>query len=58
MIDWVEIKSWHVVKLTRSIEARTLCGRAAKVGAEIKAELPAGRSCESCLRILARQIDQ
>lgn len=54
---WVKIKSWHAVRLTRSIEPRTLCGRKASGDAEVVDTLPAGKSCESCLRIVARRAD-
>jgi len=53
-IEWVLIKSWHAIRLTRSIEPRTLCGRIAAGSAEVRTDLPAGKSCESCLRIVAR----
>jgi hypothetical protein len=56
-IEWVRIKSWHAVRLTRSLTPRTLCGRDAGAGAETSAALPAGRSCENCLRIVARRAD-
>lgn len=51
---YVRIRSWHVIRVTRSIAPRTLCGRVAPGGAETSGTLPAEKSCESCLRILAR----
>ena len=56
-MTWVKIKSWHAVRLTRSIEPRTYCGRSASRDAEISNDLPSEKSCESCLRILARKVD-
>lgn len=55
VLMYVKLRSWHVVRLTRSIEARTLCGRRAKMGAVFSDDLPAEKSCESCLRIRERQ---
>lgn len=49
---WVKIVSWHAVRLTRSIEPRTLCGRVASADAPTSPNLPGGeKSCESCLRL-------
>ena len=56
-IEWVKIRSWHAVRLTRSIEPRTLCGRTASMRGQRSETLPAGKSCESCLRIIARRVD-
>lgn len=56
-IEWVKFNSWHAVRLTRSLRARTMCGRVAKIGAETSSTLPADKSCESCLRIVARRAD-
>jgi hypothetical protein len=61
-VEWVQVHpgkryAWHAVRLTRSIEPRTLCGRVAVAGAEIRDTLPAGRSCEACLRTVARRAD-
>ncbi len=57
-VSWVRIRSWHVVRLTRSIEYRTECGRTAPRKAETSDTLPAEKSCETCLRIIARRGDQ
>jgi hypothetical protein len=54
---WVQIRSWHAVKLTRSIESRTLCGRIAAQSAPVSDTLPGEKSCETCLRIVARRAD-
>ena len=56
-IGWVKIVSWHAIRATRSIEPRTLCGRIAAGDAPISAVLPAERSRENCLRIVARRAD-
>lgn len=58
VIEWVRIRSWHAIRLTRSIEPRTLCGRKATGDAPLSDTLPADKSCETCLRIVARQADQ
>ena len=59
MTDWkyVQLRSWHVVLTpTRAINGyRTLCGRNAS-GPTVN-KLPAGRSCETCLRIATRRSD-
>ena len=53
--SWVLLKSWHAIRLTRSIDPITLCGLRSAPGAEISLELPGAKSCENCLRILARK---
>jgi hypothetical protein len=55
---WIRIRSWHgVLTPTRVPNSyRTLCGRTAH-GTPAD-DLPAGKSCESCLRIIARKADQ
>ena len=56
-VKWVQIRSWHAVKAQDEPEgwATTYCGRAV-AGLAVDA-LPAGRSCESCLRSIARKMD-
>lgn len=54
---WIEIRSWHAIRLTRSIEPRTVCGRVAKADAPTSPDLPGRKSCETCLRIITRKID-
>jgi hypothetical protein len=50
-VIWVKIRSWHAVE---NHALKTLCGR--QVQGEVQAAvLPGGKSCESCLRIIARQ---
>lgn len=56
-VMWVKIRSWHAVRLTRSIEPRTVCGRTAPQSAPVSDVLPGEKSCESCLRIIARRVD-
>lgn len=44
--------SWHIVRLTRSLEPRTLCGLQATPGSRTTQTFPFGeRTCESCLRL-------
>ena len=52
---WVRVISWHGIRIPSPIEGVivTMCGRVA-VG-EISNTLPAGKTCESCLRIIARE---
>lgn len=55
-VRWVKIRSWHAVKGERILRVwRTQCGRYA-MGDPVN-ELPAERSCETCLRIVARLAD-
>lgn len=49
MVSYFRIHSWHILRLTRSIEPRSLCGRRGKADAETSTTLPAEKSCESCL---------
>jgi hypothetical protein len=56
-ILYVRTRSWHVIRLTRSLETRTLCGRTAGAAAETSDTMPAGKSCETCLRIVAGKAD-
>lgn len=55
-MTWVLIRSWHGVKGVVNGRPRTLCGRTAY--ADPVDALPAGKSCETCLRIYSRQADQ
>ena len=57
---WVRIRSWHAVRLTLPTRAgayATLCGRLVPAHADTSDTLPAGKSCETCLRLHARQTD-
>jgi hypothetical protein len=68
-VKWVKIRSWHAVKEQGEPNAkswaRTYCGRESSMDwseeitkGHIFDDLPAERSCESCLRIIARKGDQ
>lgn len=57
--EWVRIVSWHVLVPTRALPfaAFTRCGR--RVAApEIRADMPQGKSCETCLRLIARDAER
>ena len=59
--QWVKIRSFHAIRLvhpTRSNAYGTLCGRTVPADADVVDTLPAGKSCETCLRIHARQTDK
>jgi hypothetical protein len=57
---WVKIRSWHVVKSQFTSRggtdmATTLCGRT--TSGPTAEEVPSGeRTCESCLRILTKDV--
>jgi hypothetical protein len=58
-MQWVKIRSWHAVKFdTRGSLHATYCGRFAAREAELLEDLPNEKSCESCLRIVAKQADE
>ena len=50
MTLYTRIRSWHVLE-----NGKTLCGRKVDVFAPVDTDLPAEKSCETCLRILARK---
>ncbi len=54
---WVQIVSWHAVRNYTRVPGRvvTACGRISE--GPIRATLPAGKSCETCLRVTAREDD-
>lgn len=56
--QWVKVRSWHAVEPTADPDGRikTRCGR--WVTGEVVDDLPAEKSCESCLRIVARLQDR
>jgi len=54
VILWGRIRSWHA--LDASYTGRTLCGRVV-TNAGVVDTLPAEKSCETCLRIVARKAD-
>lgn len=52
---WAKILSWHGVRE----DGKTLCGRSlnrTQIG-NARDELPAEKSCETCLRLYARVVD-
>lgn len=57
-MKWVKIVSWHAVRVTsRGGLAGTYCGRWARAQAEVREDLPSEKSCETCLRLVARETD-
>jgi hypothetical protein len=56
-MEWIRIRSWHAIRNWSRVPGRaiTLCGRAAT--GETSDTLPEGKSCENCLRIVARKAD-
>jgi len=56
-IKWVLGRSWHAIASPARVENRykTMCGRV--IYGDVVAKLPAGKSCENCLRIVARRAD-
>lgn len=55
-IQYVKIKSWHALRPYDHFGPTTFCGRPGE-GREVVDELPSEKSCESCLRIVARRAD-
>jgi hypothetical protein len=53
--QYVLLISWHILEPDTGLIAYTLCGRVPNPQARTSSVLPAGRSCESCLRIQARR---
>lgn len=58
-IEWVRIRSWHAIRTHTRVPGGvvTVCGRNV-VDARMSDVLPAGRSCETCLRIVTRKADR
>jgi hypothetical protein len=56
-VKWVQIRSYHAIRTWTRVPRQyiTYCGRSAS-GREFD-DLPAGKSCELCLRAVARQVD-
>lgn len=52
-VIWVLIRSWHAIRL----DGKTRCGRTVADDAQQVDTLPDGKSCETCLRWVARQRD-
>lgn len=55
---WVRIRSWHALVQTPGGVRWTRCGRSPSPVDELSDELPAGKSCETCLRLVARDNDR
>jgi hypothetical protein len=57
-IRWVQIRSWHAVDTpTRMFDTyKTVCGRRVAT-TDVRDNLPAGKSCETCLRTVGRRAD-
>ena len=56
---WVRIRSWHVGnQTTDSGTITTRCGRSDSNEAEKRETLPVDGSCETCLRLVARDGDE
>ncbi len=58
-VTWVRILSWHAASglVSRGAKIHTRCGRWAAANSDMLEELPAGKSCETCLRIVAKRAD-
>lgn len=57
-MKWFKIRSWHAVKFESRVGIpRAYCGKWGAADAPVADELPAEKSCESCLRITARLSD-
>jgi hypothetical protein len=55
-IQWIRIKSWHAAR-PKDYTASAYCGRSLEGHTEVSDELPAGKSCEVCLRAVAHLVD-
>lgn len=55
-IVWFKLRSWHAFK--GPLDARAYCGRVGGPYHETSNTLPAGKSCETCLRMVARFADK
>ena len=55
-IVWFKLKSWHAFRGPTS--AVSYCGRVSSPYNETSNTLPAGKSCETCLRLVARFADK
>jgi hypothetical protein len=56
-IRWVKIDSWHAIRGDSMGHHLTMCGRVVNELGETSETLPAEKSCENCLRIVARAMD-
>ena len=50
---WFQIRSWHAVVPNRGLSWKSLCGRLQE-GHPTAEQRGAGKSCEVCLRAVAR----
>jgi len=63
-VRWVQRVSWHAIReqvadeVTGEVSGRTFCGRVWHDHAAQTDTLPVGKSCETCLRIIARRTDK
>jgi len=58
---WVRARSWHVFRTWTRTPGRllTLCGRTINGAPDLVGTFPGGeRTCESCLRISAKETDE
>lgn len=57
-MKWVKIRSWHAVEsYSRIGSVRTVCGRWTSANPQVVEDLPTEKSCETCLRIVTRELD-
>lgn len=54
---WALLESWHPIRDWDADDLVTFCGRHIPPNAEIRDTLGAEKSCEPCLRIVARESD-
>lgn len=55
---WFKIRSWHALELwSRGGLPKAYCGKWGTKDAPTADDLPAEKSCETCLRVYARQQD-
>ena len=53
-----ERKAWHALRLTRSIDPVSICGRKAHAAHELADRIPPeGHLCGNCARVIAAQTD-
>lgn len=57
-LQWFVIRSSHAIRFfSRGNAPKALCGKWGTPASTILDEMPAGKSCESCLRIVGKQAD-
>lgn len=59
-VTWFRMQSWHasVEPFVNGQQPNVLCGRRGPFNAANDPFPPGGKSCESCLRSLARKVDE